>query len=199
MAKRSIHGGSKTDLYTIWSSIKQRCQNPKNTGYAYYGALGVVVCERWQEFALFREDVGMRPSKQHTLDRIDGFGNYEPGNVRWATRTEQQANLKCNVHLTHNGRRQNLSEWSRETGLTLGAIRHRMRKGLSVPEILGAIKTNGARRFLTFFGETKHITEWERVSGVPRKTIARRVDRGLPPETILFAGAIKRKSRQKKD
>lgn len=77
--------------------MKQRCSNPKRRDYAYYGAKGISVCERWQLFANFIEDMGLRPSSNHTLDRIDFKGNYEPGNCRWASKADQNRN-KSNVY-----------------------------------------------------------------------------------------------------
>ena len=70
-----------------------RCNNPKGWGYAEYGALGVTVCERWQRFEAFLEDMGERPAGK-SIDRIDGSKGYEPGNCRWATRSEQNLNRR---------------------------------------------------------------------------------------------------------
>lgn len=73
----------------------QRCTNPKETGYRHYGGRGIHVCDVWlSDFEAFFEHVGPRPSKDLSLDRIDVDGNYEPGNVRWATRREQALNKR---------------------------------------------------------------------------------------------------------
>lgn len=75
--------------------MKKRCHNPANKDYVRYGGRGIVVCRRWREdYAAFAADVGPRPSKRHTLDRIDNDGNYEPGNVRWATPEQQWRNRR---------------------------------------------------------------------------------------------------------
>lgn len=84
---------ARSPEYRAWDAMKSRCYNPKARGYAGYGGRGIAVCDRWRySFENFLADMGERPSPEHSLDRIDNDGNYEPGNVRWATRSEQQRN-----------------------------------------------------------------------------------------------------------
>lgn len=92
------HGRSSSRTYESWQNMHQRCSNPNNPNYPYYGALGVSVCERWSEFQNFLEDMGERPEGL-TLDRVDPCGNYEPSNCRWASRLEQSRNQR-----RHNGK-----------------------------------------------------------------------------------------------
>lgn len=82
-----------------WASMIQRCHNEQSTSYPKYGAKGIFVCDRWNptmggSFINFFEDLGVRPSKQYTIDRINVYGNYEPSNCRWATRTVQEVNKR---------------------------------------------------------------------------------------------------------
>lgn len=86
------HGGTYTREYRVWWDMHQRCGNPKNERYPKYGGRGISVCERWADFGLFIADMGPRPSSDHSIDRKDNDGNYEPNNCRWATRSEQQRN-----------------------------------------------------------------------------------------------------------
>ena len=96
------HGMKNTPEYMAWNMMKQRCLNPDHKAFSRYGGRGIKVCVRWDKFENFFADVGPRPSKQHSLDRYpDKLGNYEPGNVRWATRVEQQNNMRSNRMVTY--------------------------------------------------------------------------------------------------
>lgn len=126
-----IHGyarpGKIIPEFRIWYAIKDRCNNPNNKAYQDYGGRGIVICEKWEhDFVAFISDVGRRPSKQYTLDRIDNNGNYEPGNIRWATRVEQIGNRRTTIHITYKGKTNTLAAWCRELGLSYPIIRGRI-------------------------------------------------------------------------
>jgi len=121
------HGGSSTSEFSIWDAIKERCNNSNNSSYHNYGGRGISICEKWgNDFAAFLADVGRRPSKELSLDRIDNNGNYEPGNVRWATRIEQAANTRKAIIITYKGETKPLVTWCRELGLSRRLMRERI-------------------------------------------------------------------------
>ena len=94
-AKR-IHGASHTRLYYAWQAMIERCHNQTDENYHGYGAKGVSVCPAWRSsFAQFMNDVGPKPDGAYSLDRIDTYGNYEPGNTRWADPTTQARNRRA--------------------------------------------------------------------------------------------------------
>lgn len=88
--------GSETPEYRAWHSMISRCTNPKLEAWKYYGGRGITVCDRWKNsFEAFLADMGPRPSPNLSIDRFpNNDGNYEPGNCRWATRSEQRANQR---------------------------------------------------------------------------------------------------------
>lgn len=86
---------TRSSEYSIWVAMKQRCCNPNNSAYQHYGGRGITVCQGWLDsFIAFYKSVGPRPTSKHSIDRINNDGNYEPSNVRWATKTQQLANRR---------------------------------------------------------------------------------------------------------
>jgi hypothetical protein len=89
------HGKSYSVIYSRWRHMRRRCQSPKSKDFYNYGGRGIKVCDRWQSFENFYEDMGDPPFKGAQLDRIDPDGNYEPSNCRWVTSAENRANRRC--------------------------------------------------------------------------------------------------------
>jgi hypothetical protein len=112
-ATRSSHGMSDTPEYNTWVHLIQRCCNPKNKDYKHYGGRGITVCDIWREsFEAFYMCVGAKPSPDHSIERLDVNRGYEPGNVVWATRTEQNRNTRANVNISIDGVTKTTAEWS---------------------------------------------------------------------------------------
>lgn len=88
------HGMWRRTEYRIWADMLQRCNNDKQPVYQNYGARGISVCDRWDTFENFYEDMGDRPSLKYSLDRIDNDGDYTPDNCRWATNLQQSFNKR---------------------------------------------------------------------------------------------------------
>lgn len=138
LSKRTrTHGRSKTPMWHVWLSMRQRCENPKHQAYENYGGRGIKVCDRWSSsFENFVEDMGERPSDKHSIDRINNDGNYEPGNCRWVERIEQEHNKRSNRLLTYENETLPISVWERRLGVKKGAIRDRIRRGWSVEKAM---------------------------------------------------------------
>lgn len=121
------HGGAKNPLYTTWLNMRQRCNNPRSPAYKNYGGRGIKVCERWDDFLNFAEDMGDRPEGM-TLERIDCNGDYSPENCKWATRKEQMRNVRYNRWIEFDGKRLILSDWSKELGISPATLWYRLSK-----------------------------------------------------------------------
>lgn len=112
--------------------MMNRCHNPKDKSFERYGAKGIKVCKRWHNFENFLQDMGKFISNAPTdisMDRIDNTGNYEPSNVRMATREEQANNTKLNIFVKHDGLRLSVAEWAKRAGLKYYTLYKRLDYG----------------------------------------------------------------------
>jgi hypothetical protein len=134
------HGMTDTPTFKSWLSMRGRCNNPNDPTFALYGGRGITVCERWNDqvngFSNFLADLGERPSLKYSIERINTDGNYEPGNCRWATQSEQANNKRTNHTLTFAGKTQNITQWSKETGIPRITISKRIDAGWAVERAL---------------------------------------------------------------
>jgi hypothetical protein len=147
------HGKSRTPEYRVWASMMTRCYNVKSKPYHNYGGRGITVCQNWKGpggFARFLSSMGERPSKKHSIDRIDNDGGYwcgradcpecgptsRPANCRWATMREQLRNTRINRHVTHDGVTLTVPEWIERSGIDGGLFRSRLNSGWTMSRIL---------------------------------------------------------------
>ncbi len=123
-------------LYQTWLSMIARCHKKGNRAYRNYGGRGIFVCDRWHDFENFLTDMGERPTRQHTLERIDNNAGYSPDNCVWATRAAQARNTRRNHLLVHDGKIMTIADWSDETGIAYFTIASRIYRGWSTEDAL---------------------------------------------------------------
>ena len=132
IARNTTHGLSDVEEYSIWQDMVRRCHRARGSDKRDYADRGIAVCGRWRRsFADFYADMGPRPSPQHSIERKDNDGNYEPGNCCWATDFIQKRNRSNNVWIEAFGQRMVLADWSRQSGLSRRAIKYRLDAGFS--------------------------------------------------------------------
>ena len=138
--KVTKHGLSSTKSYREWAGAKNRCHNPNDKDFPYYGGRGISVCDRWiHDPKAFYDDVSILPNFDNpdsTLDRIDSNGNYEPGNVRWANRVTQQNNRRNNILFTIGTDTHTLAEWAKIYDIDYALAYRRLRKGWQIEDAL---------------------------------------------------------------
>ena len=137
--KNRKHGLRHRLEYGHWKGMRQRCTDPNHIKYPRYGGVGIKVCRRWDDFAKFLEDLGPIPSPQYSLDRFPNrHGNYEPGNVRWATASDQVRNRDCmdEHQIEFNGQWVLLVEIAEKAGIPVSRLRHRLRRGWTLEEAI---------------------------------------------------------------
>lgn len=143
---RRTHGhvlnGKKSPTYVSWQSIISRCTHSSNPSFEHYKKRGIKVCDRWRTFENFLIDSGERPSLKHSIDRYpDNSGNYEPGNVRWATKQEQANNRITNLCFEWRGKRYSISDLARISGVSKEILRSRLCRSKLPWTVEGAVST----------------------------------------------------------
>lgn len=113
------HGMAKKRLWKIWTGIRDRCNNPNNSSYHYYGGRGISVCDEWNDFEKFMIwSISNGYDDTLTIDRIDTNGNYEPSNCKWSTRMEQTRNRNITKKVTYGDKKIPVSEVAEIEGIT---------------------------------------------------------------------------------
>lgn len=137
---RSTHGEShknKSPEYRTWLHIKYRCYNRKSNRFKIYGGRGIKVCKKWiNSYESFLKDVGRRPSNNHSIERINVNGNYEPSNVKWATKKEQARNTRNTRWMSVGGIDKTFMEWCEIYKINPGTVNERIKRGWTLDENL---------------------------------------------------------------
>jgi len=133
-----VHGKSKTKLYKVYHSMKQRCYNPKSTGYEHYGGRGIIVCDEWLDnfirFYNWAIETGYKEGL--SINRINNNGNYEPDNCEWIYQKTQMLNTRRNRKCTYHNKNQTLSQWANEYGVNLNTLYSRINHGWDIDKAL---------------------------------------------------------------
>lgn len=126
---QTIHGAANTFEYRVWTGMISRCNNPRATGFKYYGGRGISVCDRWRiSFDAFLKDMGPAPSVKHSIERKDVNGSYEPRNCLWLEKNRQARNTRRTKNIAFQGREQSLAAWCEELGLPYWRTHSRIHK-----------------------------------------------------------------------
>lgn len=129
-AQQQEHGMTNSSEYSSWSHMIRRCHNPDSKDFTRYGGRGIKVWDPWREsFEAFFAYLGPKPTEEYTIERIDSNGNYEPGNVKWATREEQNRNRSCNIHVTIDNVTKTIAEWAKDSPVPAQTIYKRVSLG----------------------------------------------------------------------
>lgn len=112
--------------YRIWIALRNRCTNPKNKLFCYYGARGITVSPEWNTFEIFLADMGPRPSPRHSIDRKNVNGPYAADNCYWATPREQANNRRTNRYIEYNGQYLRLIQWAEKLGIDRKTLHWRL-------------------------------------------------------------------------
>lgn len=150
------HGLSRTPMHNAWKTMIARCHKTTNSRYHLYGARGITVCDRWRySFVNFLADMGERPTKKHSIDRIDNNLGYSPENCRWATQSEQLRNYSRTVKYSYNGKEYCHADMADILGIGNQSLRDRVKYfGSKELAIEMSLKSN-KRRILPIGWKTK--------------------------------------------
>lgn len=169
--------------YRIWKSMKSRCYSPSQTK-GYYKKDNIQVCERWKNsFENFIEDMGMMPSEEYSIERIDYNKDYCPENCKWILQKEQSKNRRNILIYTYDGKTMILKDWARYLGLSYSMLHKRIKKGVPFEQ---AIKPDCYGRLVEINGEKKTVSEWCEFYNLNKGDVFSRINRGWSREDALL-------------
>lgn len=198
--KYSLDGLSNTPEYRTWQGMMSRCNKTNNKMYNDYGGRGIIVCDRWKNYKNFLDDMGEKPTPEHSIERVDNNKGYCPENVIWATREVQINNTRKNIFFEYQGKTQTLAQWCHELKLPYTTIRRRITLGWSIDNAFTEpIVNKSAEKTLTFNGVTGNLAELAKAFGVNDVTLSKRLLRGWTLEEALTIkdGRVKKRESAK--
>lgn len=133
------HGMEGSPTYHVWASMLHRCRNRNNRWYHRYGGRGIQVCSRWLDFRNFYADMGEKP-RGLSIERIDNDGDYEPGNCRWASHTEQMRNREVTLTIEYKGRVMPVVELAERFGVPRKLVQARLKRGVPIQDALSQVR-----------------------------------------------------------
>lgn len=173
------HGCSSkvTTEYRAWNNMRQRCNNPRHPNFHCYGGRGISICDRWDEFSNFLEDMGKRPEGL-TLERVDNNGDYCPENCKWVTRKDQQKNRRCTVLFEG----KTTTDLMAETGMAPNSLRRRILNKWDALKPVGFFRRGGSKVTESQVREVRVLA----VIYGPKKGFKAKIARemGLPTDTV---------------
>lgn len=210
--RKSKHNMTDTRLYTIWVSMRDRCNNPNKKAYKDYGGRGIKVCDEWQNdfisFYTWAINNGYNEnakSRECTIERINVDGNYEPQNCTFKNSKEQANNRRNNIIIEYNNETHTLMEWCEILGLnykrTLRRYHIMINGSKNIKNIddlfnKTSLKRNNVK--LTYNNKTLTVSEWSKLLSISRNTIWDRYDKGFCVEDILYKGNFSKKLSQER-
>jgi hypothetical protein len=167
-------GRRQTAEYQIWAQIIQRCFNPNHPKYENYGARGIDMDPRWRKsFSTFLAELGKRPSRKYSVERVDNDKGYWPDNVRWDTVKNQSRNKTTSRLVEYKGKEIPLPELAEKAGIPRKRFQARLDGGMSVEE---AVKRplKKVQKFV-FHGHAHNLREWSEITGISYNTLRSRI------------------------
>lgn len=168
--------------YHTWKNMRARCNAPCNKTSKRYQKIGIAVCERWNDFVNFYNDMGPKPSDKHSIDRIENDGDYEPSNCRWADNTVQSNNKSNNRLVNYQGKVFTIPQIAEELNLSVIALRKHISKNRTVDEAISRIDDNN---FIEYNGVKKSRQEFCNEYGIKLQNFYSRIARGWSIEKTL--------------
>lgn len=179
--KHGLHG---TPEYVVWNNMKQRCLNPNSPTYPHYGGRGITICDKWREsFDNFLNDMGFRPSKNHSIGRMNNDGPYSPDNCRWESLDEQSKNKRWTQYVDYEGKSVKLIDLCKEKGIKRGLVYGRLKKGWSIEDALN--EPPKEHKNVVIYGVSKPLYEHLKFYNTKYSTYKYRVEKGWTPEKAI--------------